>query len=45
MPKSALTNAEKADTYAREFKCLTRREQKLFVPYDLLKFLMECEAR
>ena len=29
MPKSALINAEKADAYAREFKCLTRREQKL----------------
>ena len=30
MPKSASTNAEKADAYAREFKCLTRREQKVF---------------
>ena len=29
MPKSAITNAEKADAYAREFKCLTRRAQKL----------------
>ena len=29
MPKSASTNAEKADAYTREFKCLTRREQKL----------------
>ena len=29
MPKSSLTNAEKVDAYAREFKCLTRREQKL----------------
>ena len=29
MPKSALPNAEKADAYARELKCLTRREQKL----------------
>ena len=29
MPKSALTNAEKADAYAREFKSLTRREQKV----------------
>ena len=29
MPKSALINAEKADAYAREFRCLTRREHKL----------------
>ena len=29
MLKSALTNAEKGDAYAREFKCLTRRAQKL----------------
>ena len=38
MPKSALTNAEKADAYAREFKCLTRREQKLICTlYPLLQ--------
>ena len=29
MPKNALTNAEKADAYAREYEGLTRREQKL----------------
>ena len=29
MPKSALTNAEKADAYARECKFLRRREHKL----------------
>ena len=29
MLKSAITNAERADAYAREFKCLTRPEQKL----------------